>query len=944
MNSPKIKVVVASGSEELTPRLIERVRAIYPELPLYVVAEFPPPEGNWIPYHIQRGFRENLARARVMLEGKSVRISAVLFEPKQPYGRMRLLGFLLSPIYFAAFNHNLDHFMLRPRSLPHILGHFLWRLRERLVFEFNPGGNLYTFVWRLGHPKHLRRPLRYFFAVESGRIGTMVKRLLPPREDPPEESPLPEGISVVIPSRDGKHLLARLLPGLLRELESISSEVIVVDNGSTDGSAEYLRATYPRVLVAEHAAPLAFAEGVNHGIRRARYGHVCLLNNDMVIEPGFFTHLRRAFDEVPDLFCSTAQILFPPGLRRQETGKAAMPPRDPASRSTEFPVRCETPTEGEDLSYVLYGSGGCSLYATTKLRQLGGIDEAYKPAYCEDLDIGYRAWLRGWSSVYVSAARVTHDHRATTSRFYTEEALELVLDVNYLRFLMRAVASPQVFHRLWKENIWRLNLAGSGHFPSFIHIAALGFAVRAVRWIRRPPAQAANRAATYRAATVRERWRESGTPGEPPLPNGRGSVGGRGSEPPLSEDLILALGSGDVAVFPGQLRRLPKTILVASPYLPFPLSHGGAVRMFNLMRRAAHDYGQVLVAFADQLATPPPELLAICNEIVLVRRVGSHLRPTTDRPDVVEEFDLPAFRAALRQTVHKWRPAIAQLEFTQMAQYAGDCVPARTILVEHDITFDLLEQLLRLGEDWELRRQYTRWLRFEKDAWCTVDCVVTMSEKDRAVVTGASCTSLANGVDLERFRPAAREPDPARLLFIGSFAHLPNVTAVDFFLREVWPLLAAKAPVLHIIAGSRHRYFLDRYRDRVGVHLNQPGVEVEDFVADVRPAYERATIVVAPLLASAGTNIKIMEAMAMGKAIVSTPAGINGLDLAAGRDVVVASSAAEMAAAILTLLDHPGERRALERQARETVARQYDWDTIAREQRALYDKLSEPRP
>jgi glycosyltransferase involved in cell wall biosynthesis len=84
--------------------------------------------------------------------------------------------------------------------------------------------------------------------------------------------------------------------------------------------------------------------------------------------------------------------------------------------------------------------------------------------------------------------------------------------------------------------------------------------------------------------------------------------------------------------------------------------------------------------------------------------------------------------------------------------------------------------------------------------------------------------------------------------------------------------------------------------------------------------------------------------MAMGKAIVSTPAGINGLDLIAGADVVVANTAAEMADSILHLLAHPDERRALERQARETVVRQYDWDRIALEQRALYDRLSEPRP
>src|SRR5262249_29403315 len=154
---------------------------------------------------------------------------------------------------------------------------------------------------------------------------------------------------------------------------------------------------------------------------------------------------------------------------------------------------------------------------------------------------------------------------------------------------------------------------------------------------------------------------------------------------------------------------------------------------------------------------------------------------------------------------------------------------------------------------WETRRQYGRWVRFEKEAWRRVDCVVTMSEKDCRTVEGARAVILPNGVDLGRFRPAAREPDPRRLLFLGSFQHLPNVLAVDFFLREAWPHL--NGATLHIIAGSRHKLFLDRCRDVVRLDLSQPGIEVDDFVADVRPAYERAAVVIAPLVASAGTNI-----------------------------------------------------------------------------------------
>jgi glycosyltransferase involved in cell wall biosynthesis len=488
--------------------------------------------------------------------------------------------------------------------------------------------------------------------------------------------------------------------------------------------------------------------------------------------------------------------------------------------------------------------------------------------------------------VYVAGAVVEHRHRATTARFFTEEQLGYILEINYLRFVARAVSDPKVFRRLWTQAIRRL----------FLHRGPLG-----------PAAAIALR-------------------------------GGPAAPAAYSEDLFLALTDGSVSVFPGRAatgrpRGVPR-VMVASPYLPFPLSHGGAVRMYNLMRRAAEEFDLLLVAFTEHAAAPPPEVLDLCAEVVLVRRAGSHDLPFTGRPEVVEEFASPSFRAALQQTVRKWRPAIAQLEFTQLAQYAGDCAPARTILVEHDITFDLCQQLLGLDDRWDLRRELDLWRKFETAAWGTVDRVVTMSEQDRSVVTTANAVTLANGVDLDRFRPEvgqASRPVTRRILFIGSFAHRPNVMAVEFFVNDVWPLL--HDATLHIIAGARHEQYA------VLSDLAQPGIVVEGFVADVRPAYQRAALVVAPLVASAGTNIKVLEAMAMGKTVVSTPAGVNGLDLIPGQDFVLVHTAQEMAAAIENLLAAPAERARIEAAARARVERDYGWDTIARSQSALYREL-----
>jgi GT2 family glycosyltransferase len=386
------------------------------------------------------------------------------------------------------------------------------------------------------------------------------------------------------------------LPGIVRELAGLAHEIIVVDNGSGDGTAEWLREAWPQVQVDVSSGPLSFARAVNRGIARARFTRVCLLNNDMLLEPGFFAPLVLAFERIPDLFCATAQIRFPPGVRREETGIAVLTLDHPE----EFPVRCNEPLPGEDQSWVLYGSGGCSLYDAAKLRALGAVDVAYDPAYVEDLDIGYRAWQHGWPSVFVAASVVEHRHRATTSRYYTREQLDGILEVNYLAFLARAVCNRSVFGRMWAHALRRLRA--------------------------RAPHDPAARNALRRAAAI--------------------AAGGGPARPsPESEDLFLALTSGAVSVFPGAAPSKPPELLVVRSTVDAAPQPG--------------DAGQVLVAFTQGGAAPPPETLAVYAEVVLVRR------------------DALAFRAALRQTVRKWRIGSVRLETREMEAYAADCAPAR---------------------------------------------------------------------------------------------------------------------------------------------------------------------------------------------------------------------------------------------------------------------------
>jgi O-antigen biosynthesis protein len=443
----------------------------------------------------------------------------------------------------------------------------------------------------------------YHVARVAGRLRPRRQAPLPPEQ---QRGAGALGLSVIIPSRDGKELLRAQLPGIHEDLAELAGEIIVVDNGSGDGTQSWLQREWPDVQVEVSAEPLSFAAAVNRGIERARYSHICLLNNDMLIQPRFFEQLGAAFDKIPDLFCATAQIRFPAGVRREETGKAVMAQDSPE----EFPLRCDEPITGEDLSWVLYGSGGCSVYDAGKLRALDGLDEVYEPAYVEDLDLGYRAWQRGWPTVYVDGAVVEHRHRATTSRYYNEEELERMMEINYLRFLARAVADPKIFRSLWDQAILRLRLRADHSSSARAALAAA-------------PAIAIQ--------------------GGPPTP------------PAWPEESFMALTNGSVAVFPGTGAEDRPRLVVATPSL----------------RSRAHAGDQrdcVLVAYTDNLQRPPAELMGECAEVVLVRRAKGR------------DGNSVAFRAALLQTLRKWRPIEVRLETQGMTRYVADCGPAKIIL------------------------------------------------------------------------------------------------------------------------------------------------------------------------------------------------------------------------------------------------------------------------
>ena len=374
-----------------------------------------------------------------------------------------------------------------------------------------------------------------------------------------------------------------------------------------------------------------------------------------------------------------------------------------------------------------------------------------------------------------------------------------------------------------------------------------------------------------------------------------------------------------------------RRVAVLSPYFPFPLAHGGAVRIYNLLRETAKEFDIELFAFTEASVELAP-VLEFCARVVLVEKPRyREPRWSTLLPPEVHEFRSPAMRQALAEERRAFGFETLQVEYTQLAEYAGD------ILVEHDVTFDLFTQMARRQRTLSAAWDAFRWRRFESRALRRFPRVVVMSPKDAEMV-GVPSAVVPNGVDLARFRGAPETPGE-RLLFIGSFRHFPNVSAYRFFTEEVWPLLRDKFPQmsLTVVAGGDFLTCWRAFTDSPEP-APDPRIRLLGFVADVRPLYVESNLVLVPTTVSAGTNVKVLEAMAMERAVVSTTSGCAGLGLLHGHSVWVADTAEAFAAGVATLIHDAERRRQMARAAYGVALRNFDWAAIGEKQRALLER------
>jgi sugar transferase (PEP-CTERM/EpsH1 system associated) len=398
-------------------------------------------------------------------------------------------------------------------------------------------------------------------------------------------------------------------------------------------------------------------------------------------------------------------------------------------------------------------------------------------------------------------------------------------------------------------------------------------------------------------------------------------------------------------------------ILFLTPQLPYPPQKGTALRNWGLISGLAARHEVAALSFLDPAQSPEPaDLLTSTCRIEVVnpppRTLRDRLRDmlTTRQPDMALRLASDAYARRLADWLARESFGVVHVEGIELAPYLGVIEAARprplVVFDDHNCEYLLQQRVfltdLRTPARWPGAAysfvQWRRLRRYEAQVCRRADRVLAVSEADAAalqrLVPGLDVVVIPNGIDTRVYRPeipnAKTQIPKEKLVFTGTMDFRPNVDAVLWFAREVLPRIQKEVPeVSFVIVGQRPHRRLDVLRD-------DPAVTLTGLVEDTRPYIADAAVYVVPLRMGGGTRFKLLEAMAMGRPVVSTRLGAEGFPVTHGRELLLADTPADFATAVTALVRSRERRAELVRAGRAFVERRYDWRAIVPRVEAVY--------
>lgn len=378
---------------------------------------------------------------------------------------------------------------------------------------------------------------------------------------------------------------------------------------------------------------------------------------------------------------------------------------------------------------------------------------------------------------------------------------------------------------------------------------------------------------------------------------------------------------------------------------PYPPNSGGRIRAFHLLREVSGVHDVTLITACEKrseeqaLATLETIIPRLAIRAVTVEpetplgRLGRAIgNPMDSRPYTWARYGHVRFTAHVRDVLRDLRYDIIHCEHVQVA-YALDglATPPRVITAQN-VESQLIRRIAARARPWWKRRvigwQASKVLEAERRVFRLFDRCLAVSESDAAeierMVPGAAVSVVRNGVDLSQFTPSVARRTADLMVFTGAMDWLPNVDGVRFFVREILPRIRQGHPDARLlVVGSNPSDALVRELGGASVHFTGT-------VEDVRPYLDEAHLVVVPLRAGGGTRLKILEAWAVGKPVVSTTIGAEGLPTQDGQNIALADSPEAFARRASHLLSDAGAAEQLGAAGRRVVEEHFGWDRIAR--------------
>lgn len=373
-----------------------------------------------------------------------------------------------------------------------------------------------------------------------------------------------------------------------------------------------------------------------------------------------------------------------------------------------------------------------------------------------------------------------------------------------------------------------------------------------------------------------------------------------------------------------------------------PIDTGGKIRSYNILRHLAKSHDVTYLSYYSGLRDPlyesslreqfagayilhiPAAEAMLSQYLDYIGRLGSRA------PYAVTKFTHPIVQRTVLQWLSEKRFDVAVCDFLSASLNFPHRLTIPCVLFQHNVESVLWRRMAETETaPWRklaYKIEAAKMASYEKRAIARFHHLIAVSEQDRHEMRkmNPSCriTVVPTGVDTQQYRVAQPAPgNPPLVVFTGSMDWEPNIDAMEYFCRQIWPLVLAQAPNarLQIVGRDPHPRVL---------RLAAPSIDVTGKTPSVIDYLRSATVVVVPLRIGGGTRLKIFEAMAMGKAVVSTSIGAEGLDVIPGRDLEIADTSNGFASAVIRLIRDPGLRRTYETNAAILAAR-YDWSEIA---------------